>query len=90
MAWGRKTVTVDAPEWNEDQMVSYNWCINHGVKIAPWACSSDRDNYFWWIDVEVNGAKRRSPFKYNGRQINEKIFELYKFYYDKNTIRNSK
>ena len=46
----------------------------------------NRDNYYWWIDVEVNGAKKRSPFKYNGKQVNEKIFELYKFYYDKNKI----
>ena len=56
---------------------------SNGIKISPWAATSDRDNYYWWIDVDVNGAKKRSPFKYNGKQINAKIFELYKFYYKK-------
>ena len=85
-----KKVTIPGPDWTNELRKAYRWCVNNGIKIAPWAASSDRDNYFWWIDVEVNGAKKRSPFKYNGHQLNEKIFELYKFYYDKNTIRNSK
>ena len=90
MAWGKKAVPVTGPDWDNDNMKAYNWCINNGVKIAPWAATSERDNYFWWIDVEVNGAKRRSPKQYNGKEINEKIFELYRFYYDKNKISNSK
>jgi hypothetical protein len=85
-----KKVTIKGPVWTTELREAYRWCINNGIKIAPWAASSERDNYYWWIDVEVNGAKKRSPFKYNGNQLNEKIFELYKFYYDKNKIRNSK
>ena len=90
MAWGKKAIPVLAPIWDDDDMKAYNWCINNGVKISPWAASSERDNYFWWIDVEVNGAKKRSPRQYNGKEINQKIFELYRFYYDKNKISNSK
>ena len=86
----KKKPTVLAIEWTEEITEAYLWCTSNGIKISPWAASSDRDNYYWWIDVEVNGAKKRSPFKYNGHQLNEKIFELYKFYYDKNKIRNSK
>ena len=86
----KKKPTVLGIEWTEEVIKAYSWCINNGIKISPWAATSDRDNYFWWIDVEVNGDKKRSPFKYNGKQVNEKIFELYKFYYDKNKIRNSK
>ena len=85
-----KKVTIPGPVWTTELREAYRWCINNGIKIASWAASSERDNYYWWIDVEVNGAKKRSPFKYNGNQLNEKIFELYKFYYDKNKIRNSK
>ena len=90
MAWGKRAIPVTGPDWDSDNMKAYNWCINNGVKISPWAATSERDNYFWWIDVEVNGAKRRSPKQYNGKEINEKIFELYRFYYDKNKIQNSK
>ena len=79
-----KKVTIPGPKWTTELREAYGWCINNGIKIAPWAASSERDNYYWWIDVEVNGAKKRSPFKYNGNQLNDKIFELYKFYYDKN------
>ena len=86
----KKKPTILAIEWTEEVTEAYLWCTSNGIKISPWAASSDRDNYYWWIDVEVNGAKKRSPFKYNGKQVNEKIFELYKFYYDKNKIRNSK
>ena len=82
----KKKPTVLAIEWTEEVTEAYLWCTSNGIKISPWAASSDRDNYYWWIDVEVNGAKKRSPFKYNGKQINEKIFELYRFYYDKNKI----
>lgn len=81
----RKSIVV-GPEWSDKDRIAYHWCINNGVRISPRACTSDRDNYYWWIDVEVNGAKRRSPFKYNGKQLNNKIFELYRYYYDKNNL----
>ena len=58
------------------------------LKLSPWAASQVNVTIIiWWIDVEVNGAKKRSPFRqYNGKEINQKIFELYRFYYDKNKI----
>jgi len=86
----KKKPTILGIEWTNEITEAYLWCTSNGIKISPWAASSDRDNYYWWIDVEVNGAKKRSPFKYSGKQVNEKIFELYKFYYDKNKIRNCK
>ena len=67
MAWRRKKVNVISPEWSKENTEAYRWCINNGIKISPWAASSEQDNYYWWIDVEVNGAKKRSPFKYNGK-----------------------
>ena len=53
----RRTIPVIGPEWTLINMKAYLWCINNGVKISPWAAKSDRDNYYWWIDVDVNGAK---------------------------------
>ena len=73
-AWRKKKVNVLAPEWTDENTEAYLWCINNGIKISPWAASNAQDNYYWWIDVEVNGAKKRSPFKYHGKQLNEKIF----------------
>ena len=72
------------PEWTDEDRAAYKWCVNNGIKIGPLAASNDMDNFHWWIDVEVNGAKRRSPKTYNGRELNNNIFELYRFYYNKN------
>ena len=83
-AWKKIKVNIVSPDWTDENRKAYSWCINNGIKISPWAVSSDRDNYFWWIDVDVNGVKKRSPYKYNGKQLNTKILELYRFYYDKN------
>ena len=82
----RRRTSLKGPEWSDKDRIAYHWCINNGVKISPRACKSDRDNYYWWIDVEVNGAKIRSPITYNGKELNNKIFELYRFYYDKNKL----
>ena len=82
----RRRTKIKGPDWGDKDRIAYHWCINNGIKISPWACKSDRDNHYWWIDVEVSGAKRRSPFKYNGKQLNNKILELYRYYYDKNNI----
>ena len=79
----RKSKIVPA-EWTDEDRIAYHWCVNNGIKIGPFAASNDRDNFHWWIDVEVNGVKRRSPKTYYGRELNNKIFELYRFYYNKN------
>ena len=79
-----KKVTIPGPKWTTELREAYRWCINNGIKIGPFAASNDRDNFHWWIDVEVNNVKRRSPKTYNGRELNNKIFELYRFYYNKN------
>ena len=80
----RRRSKITPPEWTDEDRVAYKWCVNNGIKIGPLAASNDMDNFHWWIDVEVNGAKRRSPKTYNGRELNNKIFELYRFYYNKN------
>ena len=50
-AWSKKKVTVIAPDWTDENLKAYRWCISNGIKITPWAYSSERDNYYWWIDV---------------------------------------
>ena len=62
---------------------AYSWCIKNNIRIAPHAANAGKDNKEWWIDIEANGLKKRSPYKYNRDQIWSKIFELYIFYYDK-------
>jgi hypothetical protein len=61
------------------------WCINNKIKISPFAHST----YEWYIDIEINGKKNRSPYLYVKVQIWQEIFKFYKYYYKKygkNTI----
>ena len=55
------------------------WCIGNGIKISPMAKSP----VAWWIDIVINGNVNRSPETYGKKVIWEKIFEFYKYYYEK-------
>jgi hypothetical protein len=69
---------------------AFDWCINNGVRIYPSAYSSDYNNKLWYLNVEINKQIRKSPKTYGPVEIWKKLHELYKFYYDKNNIQNSK
>ena len=67
----------------EDQ-IAYNWCINHGIQIGMLAVAPGFDNASWKIRVVANGKETISPRDYNKWEVLPKLFELYRFYYDKN------
>ena len=79
------------PSYNRspEEEAAYQWCIKNGIKISPFAASSDKVNNEWWVDIETNNLKKRSPYKYNRDQIWSKIFELYVFYYKKYGLRDT-
>lgn len=64
---------------NKEQEQAYRWGLKNKVYISPFAASSTE----WWIDINVNDKEIRSPIKYSGKDIWEKIFELYIFYFNK-------
>ena len=72
------------PKWNTEDKTAYDWCIKHSVRIVPVASYSGMYVDKWWIDVYVGDKVKRSPYKYGVNQLWPKIFELYRFYYDKN------
>ena len=41
-----------------EEEVAYQWCIKNGIKIAPHAASSDKNNDHWWVDVEAKYKAR--------------------------------
>jgi hypothetical protein len=59
------------------------WCINHGVTISAFATVAGFQCKSWVIEVTANGQKITSPKEYGPNDLNDKIFELYRFYYDK-------
>jgi len=79
-----KTVECKSPDWSDPiNLKAYSWCISHGVTIRPFACAPGYKNRHWDIEVTVNKKKVMSPKSYLPDELWGKVFELYKFYYDK-------
>ena len=72
------------PMWDKANKDAYSWCINHGIYISALAVGKGNYNKAWTIQVEVKGKKVISPKTYGPDNLYSKIFELYRFYYDKN------
>ena len=77
-------VKLEPYDQTEEDKKAYSWCVNHGIKIGMLAVSPGFDNAAWKIRVVANGKETISPRDYNKREILPKLFELYRFYYDKN------
>ena len=58
---------------------AYRWCINNGIYISPFATGEGA----WYVDITMNGKTNRSPESYGKVTIWIKLFEFYKYYYDK-------
>jgi|TARA_R110000824_G_scaffold66212_1_gene171958 hypothetical protein len=64
---------------NKEEMKAYQWCINHGIYISPYANGEGG----WYIDIKLNGRNNRSPEVYGAVSIWIKLYEFYKYYYNK-------
>ena len=67
---------------HDDELKSYNWCINNGIIIAPiplW--KEDYGN--WTVEITMNGKKHTDPNKYERDSILHKVYEYCDYYYNK-------
>ena len=62
-----------------EEMVAYQWCINNGIFISPFANGEGG----WYIEIKMNNKTNRSPLTYGPVSIWIKIYEFYKYYYNK-------
>jgi len=62
-----------------EEMVAYRWCINNGIYISPFANGEGA----WYIEIKLNNKVSRSPQAYGGVTIWIKLYEFYKYYYNK-------
>ena len=67
-------------DWNEMKIIG--WCLNNNIKVGM---SPDWKHKFshWQIDINVNNKNHTDPNRYNDEQVLEKMYEYYKYYYDK-------
>ena len=64
------------------------WCLNNNIKIAVvpnWKGDSSQ----WQVEITINGRPNLDPKIYTGEEAQMKMYEYYKYYYDKN-IQKSK
>jgi len=79
-----KTVECKPPDWSDPiNLKAYSWCIDHGITMRPIACTPGYKNRDWDIEITVNDKKVTSPRSYDLNELWDKVFELYKFYYNK-------
>ena len=64
---------------SEKDREAYSWCINNGILISPFATG----NATWYVDIQINKRTNRSPDVYSKDTIWIKIYEFYKYYYNK-------
>ena len=68
--------------WHPDEMKIIGWCLNKkiGVGISPdWKNDINR----WQIEININGNIHLDPKRYEDDSVLDKVFEYYKYYYDK-------
>ena len=68
------------PYTNED-MKRVNWCMNKGIKIAVIPKGID-----WQVELNINDKIHLNPEVYKANEAYEKMYEYYKYYYDKHNI----
>ena len=64
---------------SEKDREAYSWCINNGIYISPFANGEGA----WYIDININNKTHRSPEVYSPVTIWIKMYEYYKYYYNK-------
>ena len=70
--------------YTKEDMKRVGWCMSKDIAIAvtPDNESMSVDN--WKIEIKLNGGKyKRDPESYSYKEAMKKMYEYYKYYYDK-------
>lgn len=68
-------------KYTEYDMKCATWCINQDIHISPLPILHDGNNFY--IDIIIKGKISRSPKKFTVDETVPKIYEYYRFYYEK-------
>ena len=83
MVWQRAK-TRKSPgyhNYTREDMKRVNWCMNKGIKIAVIPNGID-----WQVELNINDKIHLNPEVYKAKEAYEKMYEYYKYYYDKHNI----
>ena len=63
----------------EQEEAARLWCMRNNIYISPIAIKEA----LWTIIIENKGSKNKDPNNYNKNYIWQKVYEYYKYYYNK-------
>ena len=68
--------------WYPKEMKIIGLCFNNNIFVSTmpdWENNAIR----WFIDIKINKKTHRDPKTYEDEEVLDKIYEYYKYYYDK-------
>ena len=68
--------------YTKQDMKHAGWCHQNNIFIAVTPDSNGAD--MWNVEVRINGKTHLNPEQYSGYDAQTKMYEYYKYYYDKN------
>ena len=75
----KKPCDMGKSPFKESLWEAQRWCIREGIHIAPRA----KNDTAWYIVIKNKGKVNATPDTFGKTEIWLKIFEYYKYYYDK-------
>tara|TARA_X000001382_G_scaffold52993_2_gene36101 strand:- start:476 stop:730 length:255 start_codon:yes stop_codon:yes gene_type:complete len=80
MVWMKKA-TGKSPgyhRYSDEDMKRVSWCMDNGIKAAVIPSGSK-----WQIELSINKNIHLDPNIYEAAEAYKKMYEYYKYYYDK-------
>ena len=68
--------------WTPSEMKVIGWCMSKKIHVAITPDWKDEYNR-WQIEININSKVHTDPKKYNDDVVLNKLYEYYKYYYDK-------
>jgi hypothetical protein len=64
-----------------DDMKRVGWCLDNNIRVC--VIPNWKTAKMWMVQITVKGAIRTDPVDYTDEQALIKMYEYYKYYYDK-------
>ena len=64
--------------YTPEDLKRVGWCMNKNIKIAVIPSGIE-----WQVEININNKVHLDPKIYRGKEATEKMYEYYKYYYDK-------
>jgi hypothetical protein len=67
-------------EKTREDYTAYTWCINNGIIVYEEVKKEEP----WHVFIKIGNKLHKSPDTYGKGEVTAKVFEYYKYYYNKN------